>query len=293
MAVTLKQLEAFAAVAELGGFRRAAERLNTTQPNISARIAGLEALLGHRLMERDAGSVRLTPRGIELLDHARGVLTAVDGMVQAAGGGALYDGTLRLGVTEMIAHTWLRPYLRALRDALPNVVVELTVDLSTNLSFALFDRVLDLTFQNGPFSREACVTLPLTEHPWIWVAPADHRFAGHPLSAAHMQEEQILTHARDSWPYSQLDAHFEGRARLVPTSEISVAMQLAIDGLGVACVPSPMAQGGIASGALVALDYKWLPVPLRFAARYEARSAPGYLVQAAKLAQRISEDHKN
>lgn len=56
--VSLKQLEAFVAVADLGTFRRAAERLNTTQPNISARIAQLEAQMKVSLMERDAGSVR-------------------------------------------------------------------------------------------------------------------------------------------------------------------------------------------------------------------------------------------
>lgn len=53
--VSLKQLEAFVAVADLGTFRRAAERLNTTQPNISARIAQLEAQMKVSLMERDAG----------------------------------------------------------------------------------------------------------------------------------------------------------------------------------------------------------------------------------------------
>ena len=57
----LRQLEAFVAVAEQGSFRRAADRLNTTQPNISARIAALEAQLGQRVMDRDAGRVALTP----------------------------------------------------------------------------------------------------------------------------------------------------------------------------------------------------------------------------------------
>ena len=72
----LKHIEAFLAVADLGSFRRAAERLNTTQPNISNRISQLEDRLGLRLMERDAGSVRLTPRGQALLAPARQVLGA-------------------------------------------------------------------------------------------------------------------------------------------------------------------------------------------------------------------------
>lgn len=70
-AITLKQIEAFVAVADLGTFRRAAERLNTTQPNISNRIAGLEAQLRVSLMQRDAGSVRLTQKGQAILARAR------------------------------------------------------------------------------------------------------------------------------------------------------------------------------------------------------------------------------
>jgi DNA-binding transcriptional LysR family regulator len=61
--LVLKHVEAFVTVADLGSFRRAAARPNTTQPNTSNRIAQLESRLGQSLLERDAGSVRLTPAG--------------------------------------------------------------------------------------------------------------------------------------------------------------------------------------------------------------------------------------
>ena len=51
----LKHLEAFVWVADLGSFRKAADRLNTTQPNISSRIAALETALdenGQRIKGR-------------------------------------------------------------------------------------------------------------------------------------------------------------------------------------------------------------------------------------------------
>ena len=61
--VNIKQLEAFVHVADQASFRRAAAALNTTQPNISARIASLENSIGQKLMERDSGSVVLTTSG--------------------------------------------------------------------------------------------------------------------------------------------------------------------------------------------------------------------------------------
>lgn len=48
--LNLKHIEAFVLVADLGSFCRAAERLHTTQPNISNRIAQLDAQLGVVLM---------------------------------------------------------------------------------------------------------------------------------------------------------------------------------------------------------------------------------------------------
>ena len=78
MKINLKQLEAFVWVADLGSFRKAADRLNTTQPNVSSRIALLEGAMKRKLMERDAGSVRLTSKGIQMLDYARKVLQAAE-----------------------------------------------------------------------------------------------------------------------------------------------------------------------------------------------------------------------
>ena len=78
--ISLKQIQAFVTVADLGSFRRAAEKLLTTQPNISSRISGLEVQLGAKLMERDAGSVRMTATGELLLPRARDVLAALDGI---------------------------------------------------------------------------------------------------------------------------------------------------------------------------------------------------------------------
>ncbi|MGL1138605.1 LysR family transcriptional regulator, partial [Vibrio parahaemolyticus] len=48
----LKSLETFVWVLRLGGFRKAAERLNTTQPAISARVSQLEDELGVSLFDR-------------------------------------------------------------------------------------------------------------------------------------------------------------------------------------------------------------------------------------------------
>lgn len=291
MTPNLKQIEAFVQVADLGSFRGAAARLNTTQPNISARISALETALDARLMERDAGSVRLTAQGQGLLPHARSVLRAVEQMVSATGNAALTEGVLRLGVTELIVHTWLPVFLRKLRNAAPNVLVELTVDVSATLSKALHDRALDLTFQNGPFRRRSTGHTDLRAYPLIWAASPDLNIpTDHPLGLDDLIAHPILTHARGTLPYDQLAAHVSGcdmAPRLVPSSNLAACLQMTTDGFGIACLPEAMAAPALDQGTLLRLPYDWTPDPLQFAARFDAERAPLFLKTAVALAAQI------
>jgi DNA-binding transcriptional LysR family regulator len=295
-AVNFKQIEAFVTVADLGSFRRAASRLNTTQPNISNRIAQLETRLGVRLMERDAGSVRLTTRGRALLIEARAVLAAVDGFIARAEDGALFEGVLRLGVSELVAHTWLRDFMREMRAAFPSVDVELTVDLSARLSDALFDRELDLAFQSGPFERTAPGTVALCASAYQWVASPALGLPSRTLQTSDLAAHPVLTHARGTAPFAQLQSHFstaEPRVRLVPSSNIGACLQMTVDGLGIACLPAAMLRPYLGDGRLALLDYRWTPAQLEFAARTLLDPAPSFLRGAIDIAARLSPTQDN
>lgn len=294
MKLSLKQLEAFAWVADLGSFRKAADRLNTTQPNISSRIANLESQLSTSLMDRDAGSVRLTPKGMQLLEHTRKVLTAVDDLIDASGETDLIDGTLRLGVTEMVVHTWLRDFLKALSDTYPKLHVELTVDLSVNLEASLAARSIDLALQNGPFNRRISGEYPLGNYPLVWVASRAlgiHEIATPTID--DLAKHPILTHARDTRLFSETSSHFEQRkglnARLVPSSNLAACLHMTMNGMGVATLPAAMVAPDLAKGDLVEIPYDWHPEPLGFYARFDAARAPKYLEQAAKIAQLVAQ----
>ena len=292
MQLNLKQLEAFVWVADLQSFRRAAERLNTTQPNISARISGLESLLGTQMMTRDAGSVRLTGKGQDLLAHARRVLDATDALLAAADQRALIAGTLRLGVTEMIVHTWLRDYLRKLKDRFPSLTVELTVDLSVNLEKGLSERSIDLALQNEPFSRMTSGSLPLGAYPLIWVAAPALTPKGK-VTAATLAAHPILTHARDTRLFEEVAAHFAERrdlsARLVPSSNLAACLHMTVDGMGIATLPAAMVAPDLERGTLVRLSYDWAPAPLHFFARYDADRAPAIVADTAQVAVTVAE----
>lgn len=94
----LAQLRALVAVADEGGFTRAAAALGLTQPAVSHAVAALERQLGHRLVDRDRGGTTLTAIGKAVVDDAREAVRAADRVAQrAAATGDQLTGELRLG----------------------------------------------------------------------------------------------------------------------------------------------------------------------------------------------------
>jgi DNA-binding transcriptional LysR family regulator len=89
LAIELRHLRYFVALADAGSFTRAAERMYIAQPTLSQQIRRLEEIVGAPLLQRRRDGVRLTKAGTVLLDASRAVLSLVDQEVnrtrQAAG----------------------------------------------------------------------------------------------------------------------------------------------------------------------------------------------------------------
>jgi LysR family transcriptional regulator, transcriptional activator for bauABCD operon len=116
----LKQLRAFLAVVECGGFTAAENVLGLSQSTISTSISQLEKRLGYRLCERGRGGFLLTPRGEELHAKAVRLSEAVADFEEGARmlKGAL-AGRIRLALIDNIItdpNCPLRRALAALRD---------------------------------------------------------------------------------------------------------------------------------------------------------------------------------
>ena len=287
--LNIKQLEALVWVAELGSFRKAANHLGTTQPNISSRIAGLEKTLSVVLMERDAGSVRLTDRGREILVLARDVLRDAERIVEVAGRADLVADRLRLGVTELVACTWLHAYLRSIKAAYPALNVELTVDLSRSLDVELRSNRLDLTVQTAPFASTASAAIELGKFPYVWVAePQIAKALVGRMTVADLLPHSVLTHARHTQAYVELVEHAAAMSlpttRFISSNSLASCVQMAADGMGVTLLPKALVLQELKDGSLVEVDVNWQPSPLRFAARYQSEKAARYIPVCAQLA---------
>lgn len=106
---TLRQLDAFVAVAEHGSLTAAAESLHVSQSAISGALNSLERVFGAQLtIRRKAHGVTLTPAGRYVLDRAKGLLNAASDLeLHAADAGAELRGALTLGCYLTLAPTVL------------------------------------------------------------------------------------------------------------------------------------------------------------------------------------------
>jgi LysR family hydrogen peroxide-inducible transcriptional activator len=121
---SLRQLQYAAAIADTGGFRRAAELCHVSQPSLSAQLAQLENSLGVRLFERDRRHVLITAAGTEVLARARRVLLEAEDLTTAST--RLRDplcGTLRIGVIPTVSPYLLPEITPAIRARYPRLTV--------------------------------------------------------------------------------------------------------------------------------------------------------------------------
>lgn len=135
----LRQLQHFLALADLGSFRMAGERVHLTQQAVSKSIAQLEKRVGTKLFERDGRVVRLTPVGELLLPHARAVtaeLTHFDTEHDAVRGAR--SGRLAVGSTPTLLGDIVPDVLARLNRVYPRVVLS----VSTGNWEVLVDRLL-------------------------------------------------------------------------------------------------------------------------------------------------------
>ncbi len=146
--MTLTQIECFVSVARERHFRRAAERLERTQPAVSLQIQRLESELGLRLFERNGARVSLTGAGELFLPNAEKILSesndALLRMEEIRGG---ISGRIRIAVVPTVAAHFLPGVLSKFNAAFPNVELVIHEErLNHDVVAALWKSDIDIAF---------------------------------------------------------------------------------------------------------------------------------------------------
>jgi DNA-binding transcriptional LysR family regulator len=186
-------LRSFVAVAECGGFHRAAEQLNLTQSTVSQQIKRLELETKRPLFRRTTRTVALTDDGEMLLGDARRLLQLEEAARRRLTAPPL-SGTVRLGAVEEVAGGSLPPALGRFARSHPNVKLEVQIGLSSPLIEQLDAGRLDVVFAKRPLgtSRGRLIW----REPMVWAAAETFELvAGAALPLALYRERSVSREA--------------------------------------------------------------------------------------------------
>jgi DNA-binding transcriptional LysR family regulator len=252
----ISPLRSFVAVADAGGFQRAADVLHLSQGAVSQHIRRLESAIGRPLVERRGRGWRFTADGEQLLTQARRLLALHD-EVLAGFYGDDATKTVIIGSTEHAA-AQLLPFLVATFDqSLPGYRVKFRIDRGTKLRESFAAGGIDIALLLGPADDPRATAVGDLELTWYsspgWTPPS----GGEPVSLVAfnnpcaLRSRALETLARHSIPV------------VIGAEAMQLAgVQAAVSaGLGVAL----MATLGRAPEGMVALEGLPRPEPLPLA----------------------------
>ncbi|MFM0564866.1 LysR family transcriptional regulator [Paraburkholderia sediminicola] len=262
----LDGVEVFLSVAQHRSFRRAAAELGVTPSAVSQMVRVLEARIGAALFIRTTRSVGLTEAGERFLSHAK---PAFDELVAASevarGLGQRPTGLLRLSVPRAVMPILLEPLIASFCQAYPEVEVEISTSKELiDLAAEGFDAGIRL----GQFVDADMVAVPLTPPFRLIVVGSPAYFAAHsrPRHTDDLRQHACLRWRRSSGALALWSFNDNGHAIEIAVSgplianDFSTMLGAAVEGMGLAQLPEPMAAEGLRAGKLVHVLEPFAPV---------------------------------
>jgi DNA-binding transcriptional LysR family regulator len=262
----LDELAVFVAVLEAGGLAAAGRKLRRSPAAVTRSLAGLEARMGARLIERTTRRLAPTEAGRRLADHARRVLADYAAAVSPEAADGQLRGRLTVTAPLVFGRRHVTPVVTSFLARHPGLGVDLVLN-DRNLD--LIEGQLDLAVRIGPLADSSLLVRRVGEVRRLVVAAPDYLARrGVPTRPAELSGHQvvlILTRPElEDWRFRRPDGR-EEVVRLAPRltiSDIDAGLAAVRDGHGVTRALSYQVADDIAAGRLVRLLPEFEPAPL-------------------------------
>lgn len=258
------QLRAFAAVAETLNFSRAAENLAITPSALSQTIRLLETSLGCQLLRRTTRKVSLTEAGEQLLQRIRPALgTLGKALQQAQQGQGRPAGTVRVHAFRSASGRYIEPMLAGFLADNPDIVLDIRLDDEV---LDVVGERFDVSIRLGEVIEQDMVAIPLGP-PLRQIAVAAPSYIarhGVPATPRELLQHRCIRwrwpgrqHPYD-WEFCEAGRWFEVRpgGQLI-VNDKSLAIQAALQGIGIAFCVDEAVEPHLRSGALRPLLEDW------------------------------------
>jgi DNA-binding transcriptional LysR family regulator len=259
----LTGMRVFAAIVDKGGFAPAAEALGMSKTMVSKHLAAIEDRLGVRLLHRTTRKIGLTEIGAEYLRRCQDILQ----LVEEADGRLLESGShprglLRVSAPVNFSELHLAPCIGDYRRQYPDVQLDLVVN---DRVVDLIEQGFDLAVRIGRLKDSSLVARRLAPAQVVLAASPSYLEArGTPGQPDDLSRHDCLLYAyaaeRDEWRFEGADGPQTVRVKgPVSSNNGGILMQAAIDGQGIAALPTFIVGEALRSGRLVEILSQYKP----------------------------------
>jgi len=287
--MTFKQLEALFWIAQLGGFSKAAQKLNTTQSAISKRVQELEVLFSTELFDRSQRGARLTEKGEEMFFLAKKQLELRDSAIEQFSRPEFLERRIRIGVTEMTAMTWLPKLVNLIHSCYPKVIIEPLVDSSLQLRDKMLADEVDLIVVPDSFSEKRFESKVLGRVEYAWMCKPSLLDDSKTLRLHDLASHQLLVQGENSgigilyqrW-FKSVEFH---PTNIIRSSNLIALIGMTVSGLGISYLPRRCLSPIIEAGMLTAVKTSPSPPSVPYFAMYKIGQPSTLVSSVVMLAQ--------
>ncbi|MFT3663629.1 LysR substrate-binding domain-containing protein [Piscinibacter sp.] len=264
----LHSMRAFVKVIDAGSFAAAAREMNLSPAVVTRLVADLEEHLGARLMNRTTRRLALTDIGEAYLERARAILTEIEEAEALAGSAASEPrGHLRVLATPAFAVHQLAKHLPAFHEQYPKVTIELTAPGPVEAMDEAFDvtllsvsrRALDGNFVARRLARTevvACASPAYLDRRGRPQHPED--LVDHDAMLPSFLREVSFVRGEDGDGAAGGESVSLSTPRpLLGTTHVDLLYAAALHGLGIAGLPSFVAEDALREGVLERVLPEW------------------------------------
>ncbi|TCI04591.1 LysR family transcriptional regulator [Corallincola luteus] len=258
MKYTLRQLQVFTAIAEIGTVRAAAEQCFITQAAASAALRELEIHLEGPLFSRIGKRLQLNARGQWLIPRAHHLIQEAEALSEGLAQLDEMAGVLAIGASQTIAEHRLPQLLQRYHSRYPQVSLKLEVSNSREVMQHVKEGKLSI----GLIEAE-CRDPELNPRQWqtdelVIVAASQHPLANQTLTMAQLNQQQWLLRESGSGTRAIFEQQM-ARHGLTPTVAMSInhpksLLALLESGDYLSCVSRTLVQESLAAKQLVELS---------------------------------------
>ncbi|MFS4459161.1 LysR substrate-binding domain-containing protein [Bdellovibrio sp. HCB2-146] len=254
MKTTLDELQTFVSIADSGSITSAAELLLQTPSGVSRTLSRLEKKLGCTLLRRTTRKIDLTQEGETFLSHAREILNSFEVAEESVKQKNIApSGVLKVdSATPFILHA-IVPYVKEFNGLYPGIQVELH---SSDRIIDLLEKKIDVAIRIGKLDDSTLHAVSLgASRRRLMASPAYLKEHGTPKTVEDLDKHHLLGFTApvrlNHWPLKTENGNsYPSKPRTMASSGETL-IQLARQGVGIACLSDFMTKKDLAEGTLV------------------------------------------